>query len=209
MQKILENAQFKKISNIPFIWNIAQNVVGANQWKAELYPSQVKGGKTLMDFGCSIGNETTAFLNFDYYGVDIDCNAIAAAQKKFSNHENVKFFCLDIIKDGFKKDFFDHILFAAAGHHLTDDELTKIIEILMSNLKPGGQLHFFDIIRQKKDKWSTRFLSRVDQGKYIRTRDEYEKIFASHENKIQKTELFSSPERFVKLQDMLYYQIRK
>jgi SAM-dependent methyltransferase len=206
---ILDNSLFKKITNIPFIWSIAQNFVGANQWKAALYPSVFENKGTLMDFGCSIGNETEVFLDFDYYGIDIDPHAIAAAKDRFNGYPHVRFFCTDIIKDGFKEDFFDHILFATAGHHLTDEQLAKIIEILLINLKPGGRLHFFDIIRQRKDKWSTQLLSLVDQGKYIRTQEKYEEIFAPYTDKIVRIELFPSPDRFIKLQDILYYQIRK
>jgi hypothetical protein len=61
----------KKILNQPVIWNSIQYFVGANQWKLAVYPSVLSNqGDKLLDFGCSIGNITPAFLNFDYYGID-------------------------------------------------------------------------------------------------------------------------------------------
>jgi SAM-dependent methyltransferase len=141
------NKIVNKILSIPGVWGFFQDFIGANQFKAKIYPSviETKGG-TLLDFGCSYGNETAAFIDFDYYGIDVDEQAITSAKAKFAAHPNVKFFCIDIIENGFKEDFFDHILFAGTGHHLTDDDLKKIVDILMKNLKNAGTLHFFDII---------------------------------------------------------------
>jgi SAM-dependent methyltransferase len=211
MKRILENALFKKITNIPIVWNMAQNIVGANQWKAELYPSvfEKKEG-TLLDFGCSSGNETAAFLDFDYYGIDLDEQAIIAAQNKFKQYQNVQFMSFDIIKKGFKKDFFDHVLFAGTGHHLTDSELQKIFDILIENLKPGGQLHFFDIIRRPgKDKWRTRFIINSDQGKNVRTEETYKTFFDPQKYSIKDWKINMSPDRLVKLPDVLYVRVVK
>lgn len=211
MQVILENKIVKKISNIPFVWNVAQNVIGARSWKDDMYPSvfERKGG-SLLDFGCSSGNETKMFLDFDYYGVDIDAVAIAAAKEKFKQQTNVQFFNVDIIKDGFKRDFFDHLLFAGTAHHLVDADFEKIITILMQNLKKGGQLHFFDPIRQtEKDNWMTKLIIRSDQGKFARTEETYKTIFDPHVYNIAEWKIFPSPDRFIKFPDFLYIRIIK
>lgn len=205
------NKLVKHVVNIPFVWNAAQTVIGANKWKDWMYPSvfQKRGG-TLLDFGCSSGNETPQFLDFDYYGVDIDPQVITAAQRKFKQYPNVQFFSLDIIKDGFKKDFFDHVLFAGTGHHLTDDELKKIIDILLENLKQGGQLHFFDLVRQpKKDGWMTQMIINADQGKHARTQQEYESIFEPSKYHVTETKLFPNPYRLIRFPDFLYLCVVK
>lgn len=210
MKSLFENALIKKIANIPVVWNAAQSLIGANQWKAQLYPSVFKQkGGTLLDFGCSGGNVTAMFLGFDYFGVDVDRQAIQAARNKFKQYPNVKFFDLDIIKDGFKKNFFDHILFAGTAHHVTNDELRKIIEILMENLKIGGQLHFFDSVTQTKDNWMTRFIIRSDQGKNVRTEAAYESFFSPDKYIINEWRVCPSPDRFIKFPDFLYINITK
>ena len=206
MESILESKIVKKIANIPFVWNIAQNLIGANQWKAWMYPSVFKQkGGTLLDFGCSSGNETAAFLDYDYYGIDLDAQAIQGAKEKFKGMPNVQFFALDIIKDGFKADFFDHILFAGTAHHLTDDQLQKILDILITNLKPGGQLHFFDPISQpQKDGWMTRFIIRSDQGKFARTEEAYKTFFDPNKYHTSGWKIFPNPYRMIKFPDFLY-----
>lgn len=211
MKAIFENKIINKFLNIPIIWNTAQNIVGANQWKADLYPSVIaKKSGTLLDFGCSSGNETAAFIDFDYYGLDVDEVAIEGAKAKFAQFPNVKFFRLDIIKDGFKEDFFDHILFAGTGHHLTDSEVRRILDILMVNLKKGGTLHFFDIIRQpSKDNLITKYIINSDQGKNVRTEEIYKEFFDPTKYEITKWSMCPSPDRLIKLPDMLYVEIIK
>lgn len=211
MKSILENKLVNKVANIPAVWNIAQNIVGANQWKAWMYPSVFKQkGGTILDFGCSSGNTTAMFLDFDYVGVDLDPQTIKAAQGKFKQYPNVKFFNLDIIKEGFKKDFFDHVLFAGTAHHLTDDELRKIIDILIDNLKPGGQLHFFDpISKPGEDSWTTRLIIRSDQGKHVRTEDVYKSFFSPEKYRTTTWRVFPSPDRFIKLPDFIYICVIK
>lgn len=211
MKMVLENKIINKVLNIPMVWNLAQNIIGAKKWKDEMYPSVFeKRGGTILDFGCSSGNETAMFLDFDYSGIDINPQAIKAAQDKFKDYPNIKFFALDIIKDGFKKDFFDHVLFAGTAHHLTDAELKSIIDILINNLKSGGQLHFFDPIAiPKKDSWMTNFIIRSDQGKFVRTEEAYTGLFRNGKYNITEWKIFQSPDRFIKFPDFLYVRIIK
>jgi SAM-dependent methyltransferase len=210
MEKLLRQRTVRWFINIPWLWDIAQNILGENQWKRQMYPVPIIGGRTLLDFGCSIGNETEAFLGFDYYGIDIDPTAIEAAEERFRDHSNVQFFCLDITKEPFRKDFFDHILFAATGHHLNDEQLSDVLRALMGNLKPGGQLHFFDHIRRPgKDSWTARLVINIDQGRNIRTEDEYRKFFDYRVLNIKEWKLIPSPEKFIKLPDFLYIRVEK
>lgn len=205
----LMNKIYKKIINIPFIWTMGQNFLGANQWKSSIYRGVFKTKGKILDFGCSVGNLTGDFLDFDYYGVDSDNGAIGGAKKTFSGVPNVSFFALDIVKDGFRKDFFDHVLFACTGHHLSDEELPKVFESLLENLKPGGEIHFFDPIRQTKDVFTTRFINNHDQGKFVRTVETYEKFFKEKGYKVAERKVCESPKSLIKLPDIYYARIVK
>lgn len=208
--KIFEYRIIKKIVNIPFLWNTWQSLLGANDFKLELYPSVFKNKGTILDFGCSIGNTTKAFLDFEYYGIDIDPNTIKAAQKTFASYPNINFICLDILSRGFKPGFFDNVLCATVGHHLFDDQLVRVIAALFEEIKPGGELHFFDIIRQPgKDKLSTRLIINMDQGKYVRTAEEYKRLFKDHGYYFIENKMFPTPNRFVTLPSIMYMKLLK
>ncbi|MDO8522612.1 MAG: class I SAM-dependent methyltransferase [bacterium] len=194
--------------NIPIVWNTFQNVVGANSWKNRIYPSVFKSKGAMLDFGCSMGNNTEAFLQFKYHGVDIDRAAIEAAKKRWAGTPDVSFESLDILKHPYMHNYFDNVLFAGTGHHLTDEEIPHILDALLLTLHPGGELHFFDVLRQPgKDRFITRIIMNNDQGKNMRTREMYRAMFAPYN--VVEEKVFESPDRFIKLQDMLYFRVGK
>lgn len=198
----------KKIVNIPFVWNLLQKFVGATEWKLKLYPLVFKKKGRILDFGCSTGPSTPAFLDFDYTGVDVDPQAIAAATKRFSSYENVKFVCANLLTEPIGEREFDHVLVACTTHHLSDKELETVMPILLGKLKKGGELHIFDPLSQpEKDGFITKLFIRYDQGRHIRTLEENKKIFAPYG--ISELKVFPSPDRFIKLEDMLYMKLVK
>lgn len=202
----LKNRIIQRIINIPQVLHFGQNFLGANQYKIALYTSVLEGKSgTLLDFGCSYGNTTSGFLHFEYYGVDIDGTAIAAAQRKFKNYPQVHFACIDILRLDYQRNFFDHALFASTSHHLADAAFKGVLDKLMLALKPGGALHFFDIFQQPHDRWTTRLLTRFDQGKHIRTREQTEIFFKDYP--VAERRIFPSPNTLIKLWDFLYVKI--
>ncbi len=201
---------YKKVLNTPFVWSAIQNFFGSNQFKHGLYPELVKGSGRLLDFGCSVGNCTEGFLDFEYHGVDLDETAIAGARERWKGTPHVEFHALDIVKDGYKKDYFDHVLFACTGHHLTNEELPQVFDALLKTLKPGGVIHFIDNIRTPgKDRLITRVLMRMDQGKFIRSAETYDAFFREKNLRVEERKILHSPDAFIKLTDMLYARIKK
>jgi len=195
------------ILNIPLVWITFQYFVGANQWKSGMYPSVFRSKGKVLDFGCSMGNNTGDFLDFEYLGVDMDCTMIEAAKKRWATRTNVRFECGDITTMHHDGEF-DHVLFACTGHHLTDEQIPNITVALLRMLKPGGEIHFFDPLRQPgKDTWITRKILENDQGKYMRTEQEYDRMFAPYQ--VTEKKIFESPDNLIKLQDMLYVRIQK
>lgn len=187
-----------------------QRVIGATPWKLRLYSQRVSKRGSILDFGCSMGVCTDAFIERDYTGIDIDQKAIATAQVRYRKHPSVKFECRDILVDGITKNTFDSVVFGCAGHHISDSDLRKIIPLLMDSLKRGGRLYFFDpIVQKNKDSIITRFFIAVDQGRFMRTSQEYRVLFESIGYQIVTWEICESPHYLTKLQDILYIELAK
>lgn len=199
----------RTIINVPVVWDTAQNFLGYEPWKARMYPGvfDEKKGK-LLDFGCSIGNTTKEFLEFDYTGVDLDQAAIEVAKERYGKHPNVRFFARDILTEPLSGESFDHVLFAGTGHHISDAELPAIIDALLAHLRPGGQLHFLDHIRTPlRDGLIARAIIRFDQGRFIRTADAYDRFFDPKRYAVKKRDVIPSPDRFIKLPNFLYIRV--
>lgn len=202
---------FRRFLNIPIVWYTLQYLVGGNSFKHNMYPSVFKSkqGK-LLDFGCSSGNTTSSFLAFDYWGVDTDKEAIASASRRFAKYPSVHFEYANLSLGPYKKDFFDHVLFAGTAHHLTNEEMPEIVKNLMLSLKAHGEFHFYDPIVQKdKDNFITRMVLKYDQGKNMRTRDDLQSFFKNQGYITAESRVFQSPDRFLKLPDFLYLRIIK
>ena len=167
----------------PVLWRVSQKVFGDDKEKMQLYRSVIKSKGKLLDFGCSNGNIFPAFTDFDYYGYDKDTVMISDAKQKYKNFKNAHFYTIDILKDKSPESNFDFILFALTGHHLDDKTLISVFFKLSKLLKMHGKIIYFDSVRvPKRDSFLLTSLLNMDQGKFIRTIDEYDII----KNKLSK-----------------------
>jgi SAM-dependent methyltransferase len=155
------------------LWNLVQNVLGCPEFKSKLYRSVLRPPGRLLDFGCANGHIAEVFLEFDYYGIDIDPSAIHAARERFKQHPNAKFIAADIHSRPYEPNYFDEILLAGTAHHLTDELFVSILRELHYCLKPGKAIHLLDPVLQEKDRWQPKFLRRLDRGRYARNLNEF------------------------------------
>lgn len=162
-----------------YMWEFSQVLIGANAGKMQLHLVTLKPEKDarILDFACSTGNASAVFSGYDYTGLDIDPRVIRFAQHKFRNHPNMKFICQNVL-DFEDHEGFDYVICGSAGHHIPNHELVPILRKLSELLRQGGVIGVFDPIRTGKEGPVLRFLMRIDQGKYHKTREEYLALFA-------------------------------
>jgi SAM-dependent methyltransferase len=161
------------------IWDLLQKILGAENSKIRIYRELVNAnnGEKLLDFGCATGSTSVSFLGTDYLGIDIDEASIKLAKSKFSDktkYFDMKFECVDLFQTSI--DGFDHIVFACTAHHLSDHDLVKIVNELISKLKKGGKLHFIDNVKIDLDSFLVKFMHSIDRGRYIRKSNDYDLI---------------------------------
>ena len=198
----------RKFYTVPFIWNFLQSLIGSNSFKMSLFPSIFTKRGKILDFACSMGNCTSFFADFDYWGIDIDERAIIAATKVFKNFSNIHFVCADTLSETFEEVDFDFVLMSCVGHHLNDSQFEQTLVSLMARLKKGGSLHFLDpVSRPEKDNLITRFFIKHDQGRFVRTIEENKRMFGSYP--IADFQIVDCPNRLIKLEDLLHIKILK
>jgi SAM-dependent methyltransferase len=200
----------KALLSIPLIWDLVQRVLGANEFKRELYLSKLHPPLKILDFGCADGHIADMFSAFDYHGVDIDPVAIEAAQKRFRHLPNMHFVAADLCDRPFKEGEFDAIVFAGTIHHLDDGQLRKLLPELDYCLKPDGVIHVFDLVRQKKDGWSQKLMRRLDQGQFTRSLPEIISLIESPGMlECGDASLHTPYGALVRDCDVVYMQVRK
>lgn len=183
------------------LFEVFERIFGADKQKKIIYRRAYNNDFRLLDFGCSTGNTTEAFLDFQYTGIDLDANCIRYAKKRWRGFSNVKFICADILDKPLGAKYFDYVLFAGTGHHISDEQIIPIIKELTCVLKKRGEIWFYDILKPDKHSRNfTKILAKLDRGRYIRTMLQYHKIFG----KVHNLEISES--KIIKVDDTLFPQ---
>ena len=126
------------------------------------------------DIGCSDGSIVSRLdlKKTKYFGYDIDFINIHKAKKKFKNKKNINFFHKSIdeinIANKKKKIF----IFIGVFHHIDDVQIQSFLKKLSSKDKVIALDGFF----HRNQNFISVIFKKMDQGKYIRTYEGYQKI---------------------------------
>lgn len=174
----------KQILSIPQVYTLWQKLVGDYKLRKIYCDAYIKAkiGDRILDIGCGPANMVKYLpKNIDYVGFDDSELYIESARKKFSQ-ENYSFFCERV---NFAKNFdkkFDIIMANAILHHINDEEAEKLISFAKTNLKHGGRFITLDGCFVEKQSFIKKLLLKNDRGKFVRTKDEYFKLFSKYFN---------------------------
>lgn len=140
-------------------------------------------GDIVLDIPCGTGTlrhlcspETT-----NYLGVDIDGDRINDAKLKFNDPSS--FQVGSVTNLDFENHYFDVILVSGLFHHLSDHDTDKALTELSRILKPTGKIVVLDAIWPRNPinliGWFGRYL---DQGRFVRTAEQFESMFRNNFN---------------------------
>ena len=187
------NRVFNYLANTPIIFNILRNIVEfgfitpKKTIKAEL--NNINPGQRILDLGCGTGEFVQLFEDYDYHGIDNDLQYIEYAQRKYNSR---KFYFMDASKMTFKDNYFNAVFIIGVLHHMDDElcgcifkEIKRVIKkhgkiIIMENLNPESKTDFLGNLFRK-----------LDNGNFIRTKEEYIKLLSNDFN-INYTNSFRS-----------------
>lgn len=188
----------KKILSIPQIYTLWQKLIGDYKLRKIYCRDFVKAkeGMRILDIGCGPAN-MVEFLpdNIDYVGFDDSEEYIKNAKKKFPQR-NYSFFCKRV---NFAQDFdekFDIIMANAVLHHIDDDEAEKLISFATANLNDNGRFITLDGCIVENQSFIKKWLLKNDRGQFVRTKDEYFKLFSKYFNNIKvsvREDLYNIP----------------
>lgn len=144
-------------------------------------------GVKSLDLGCGPGAFADMFRGDQYVGVDLNPRYVTHAQ----SHCPGEFVCADARKTNLDSSYFDQILIFGLLHHLSDDEVSAVLDEALRVLRPGGRiLAIEDIPSISKLNLVGRLIHRVENGEHIRPPEAYRSLYAekatiSHEEVLQ------------------------
>ncbi|HCL4437598.1 TPA: class I SAM-dependent methyltransferase [Clostridium botulinum] len=130
--------------------------------------------KSILDFGCGIGSNSIMFNPKDYLGVDYDKKRINYAKKMFYPY---KFNSFDGINLPVSSNSIDYIIIIAVLHHINKDDITNYLNEFRRVLKPTGEIIIIEPCFFKDSQLSNFAMKFLDKGRFIRSKEEYVKIF--------------------------------
>jgi SAM-dependent methyltransferase len=131
-------------------------------------------GLSYLDLGCGTGFLRDHLRNADYLGVDLNPAYIAAARRKRGECFQVG----DALEIGNLSRQFDRIIAIGLLHHLDDRQVRTVLAGARQRLRPGGEIFIIDALWPPDNNRLGRILRGSDNGAYVRTLAEWEKLFA-------------------------------
>ncbi len=173
---------FRAIFSYPAIYNLAQNLVGAEKARRILvrdyFPAECR--YRMLDIGCGTA-EILRHLpeQVDYAGFDASEAYIAQARKRFASRGT---FRAEMVREATLDDTepFDLILAFGLLHHLDDDEAGQLFAMASHALRPGGRLITVDPVYSIHQGSIARWIISKDRGQNIRTPEGYADLAHPH-----------------------------
>jgi SAM-dependent methyltransferase len=167
------------ILSVPSAYRLFTRLVTRDGWRIHV-DEHVKPlpGEKVLDIGCGPADILNYLPNVNYTGVDISPDYIEAAKKRFG--ERGRFLCGDVGELTIEKEkgTFSLVLATGVVHHLDDQTAGKLFELAKLALGPNGRLVTYDGCYIDGQSPVARWLLGRDRGKFVRVRDEYERLAA-------------------------------
>lgn len=139
-------------------------------------------GEKVLDIGCGTGEFSVFFNPDDYIGVDIEKKYIEYAQNNYKG----KFLVVDANRLPFNDGVFQKVVIVGVLHHLDDATSGRVLDEAKRVLAPDGKFLLMEDVDRPSNSFLTRLIHRLDNGRFIRNKDGYEKVIGKR-FKIEKT----------------------
>ncbi|MBW5446931.1 methyltransferase domain-containing protein [Cohnella sp. CFH 77786] len=130
--------------------------------------------KSVLDFGCGTGANCGICDPDRYVGIDPDAGRIRFAQTLYPRHTFKVFDGKRIpLPDG----AVDHIFIVAVLHHIPDGPIAGYLDEFRRVLRPRGTIVAIEPFLCPKNKLNNWFMQNYDNGEFVRTEEDYVKLF--------------------------------
>jgi SAM-dependent methyltransferase len=146
-------------------------------------------GARVLDIGCGTGSLLDDLPpDVTYVGFDLNVSYIAAARRRYAGRGS--FHAARIGEETVPLDGqppFDRIVAKGILHHLSDDDVYRLLAVARRHLAPGGVFVCSDPARHDGQPLVARLLLSMDRGRRVRTPEQYRLLLGAHFGTIEAT----------------------
>lgn len=135
--------------------------------------------KVVLDFGCGTGANCSMCSADHYYGIDPDENRISYAKRIYPTH---RFMVFDKNQIPMEDQSVDLIFVIAVLHHIPNQQVSEYLREFHRILKPEGRIVAIEPYLSHTSKLNNWFMTRFDDGEYIRNEKDYLQLFQDQFN---------------------------
>ncbi len=165
----------EKLLKYPKIYRFFQSILRKDNFYTRLseYLEKNYPNHSIVDIGCGDAEIASYFdIKTRYIGIEISKRYVDSAKKKYPYF---KFYQMDITKNNSLSLTNSVFLLLGVIHHIDDEKSKNLIHQL--KLIDGSVIIALDGVRVKNQHVIAKLLMKMDRGKFIRTKPQYEKIF--------------------------------
>ena len=133
----------------------------------------------ILDIGCGPADVLKRLPSVRYVGYEPNPRCVKEAVKRFGDRGVFRLGHLTQLPDE-EKQTFDIAMASGVLHHLSDDQVNRLMSATHDALKTGGRLITRDGCYEERQSWLVRVLLRHDRGAFVRTRQHYEALFREY-----------------------------
>ncbi len=163
----------------PRVYSLFRRLVGRDSAR-RVYAREhlrLRPGQSVLDLGCGPGDILKFLPAVDYVGYDISAAYVERARRRFGHRG--AFHCGAVAESLSLERNFDVAIAHGLLHHLDDAAAQALFRVAKRALRPGGRLVTFDGCFAAGQSALARLFLRLDRGRYVRSREDYERLARS------------------------------
>jgi 2-polyprenyl-3-methyl-5-hydroxy-6-metoxy-1,4-benzoquinol methylase len=168
-------------------YTVWKKVIAADRATEDFVREYVKPqpGEWILDVGCGVGDTVEHLGDVHYVGIDFNQKYIDTATKKHPQGTFVAASVDELPALGLDK--FDCVIIQNVLHHLSDDQVQRLVAGLPAVMRPGARLATSDNVWSEDSTTTARVLIALDRGRNVREAHRYAELVGEKFGDIEVT----------------------
>jgi SAM-dependent methyltransferase len=164
----------RSVLSLPYAYELFARLIGGRRARARFVSDHLRAEPQarVLDVGCGTGSLLEYLPDVRYVGLDLSPEYVEYARARFAGRGG-EFRVAEASSIPADLGTFDLAFAIGVLHHMSDDQVRRMVEGVASALGPGGRFVTLDNAYVQGQHWVARALARCDRGQHVRAPQGY------------------------------------